>query len=71
MDALLDKAGVEMDIDLSLSLYQQAEQKLVDDVACIPLWSGQNYILVKPYIEGYDLNPMGIVMLNKVAIRSD
>jgi len=70
-DDLLDKAGVEMDIDLSLSLYQQAEQMLVDDVACIPLWFRQNYILVKPYIEGYDLNPMGIVMLNKVAIRSD
>ena len=70
-DDLLDRAGVEMDIDLSLSLYQQAEQMLVDDVACIPLWWGQNYILVKPYIEGYDLNPMGVAMLNKVAIRPD
>ncbi len=71
VDALLEKAGVELDFDLSLALYQQAEQKLVDDAACVPLWFGQNHILVKPYIEGYDLNPMGFAMLNKVSIKPD
>jgi len=69
VDALLERASVEPDSDLSLALYQQAEQKLVDDTACIPLWFGQNYILVKPYISGYDLNPMGFAMLNKVSIK--
>ena len=68
-DALLDKAGVEMDNDLSLALYQQAEQKLVDDVAVIPLFFGKNYILVKPYVKGYSLNPMGFAMLNDVSIE--
>ena len=71
VDALLEEAGVELDFDLSLALYQQAEQKLVDGAACVPLWFGQNHILVKPYIEGYDLNPMGFAMLNKVSIRPD
>ncbi|GAI28656.1 unnamed protein product, partial [marine sediment metagenome] len=33
VDALLERAGVEPDNDLSLALYQQAEQKLVDDSA--------------------------------------
>ncbi|GAH91666.1 unnamed protein product, partial [marine sediment metagenome] len=47
---------------------KEAEQKLVDDSACIPLWFGQNHILVKSYIEGYDLNPMGFAMLNEVSI---
>jgi oligopeptide transport system substrate-binding protein len=69
VDALLDKAGVEMDNDLSLALYQQAEQKLVDDVAVIPLFFGKNYILVKPYVKGYSLNPMGFAMLNDVSIE--
>ncbi len=71
VDALLEKAGVEIDFALSMALYQQAEQKLVDDAACVPLWFGQNHVLVKPYIEGYDLNPMGYAMLNKVSIRPD
>lgn len=69
VDALLEKAGVEQDGELSLALYQQAEQKLVTDAACLPLWFGQNYILVKPYVKGYDLDPSGIVLLNKVSIE--
>ena len=71
VDMLLDSAAVEPDYELSLEQYQQAEQKLIDDAACLPLWSGQNYILVKPYVEGYELNPMGFAMLNKVRIISD
>ncbi|MFC1987642.1 peptide ABC transporter substrate-binding protein [Chloroflexota bacterium] len=69
VDALLERASVELDDKLSLVLYQQAEQILVDDAACIPLWFGQNYILVKPYVKGYDLNPMGIALLNGVSIE--
>ena len=69
VDELLVKAGVEQDRELSLSLYQQAEQKLVADAACLPLWFGQNYVLVKPYVKGYELNPSGIAMLNKVSIE--
>ncbi len=68
VDELLDRAAVEIDSELSLQLYQQAEQKLVSDVACLPLWFGQNYILVKPYVKGYNLNPMGYAMLNEVSI---
>ena len=69
VDALLEKAGLEQDREVSLTLYQQAEQKLVTDAACLPLWFGQNYTLVKPYVKGYDLDPSGIVMLNKVSIE--
>ena len=67
-DTLLEQAGVEMDNDQSLVIYQQAEQMLVDDAAIIPLWFGQNLILVKPYVEGYEPNALGYVMLNKVKI---
>ncbi len=71
VDTLLERAGLESDYELSLSLYQQAEQKLVEDAACLPLWFGQNYILVKPYISGYNLNPMGFAMLNTVSVESE
>ncbi|MBA7680922.1 Periplasmic oligopeptide-binding protein [subsurface metagenome] len=70
VDALLESAGVELDNELSLALYQQAEQKLVEDVACLPLWFGRNFVLVKPYVRGYNLNPMGLVQLNKVSVES-
>ena len=69
VDALLERAGVEQDSSLSLALYQQAEQKLVEDAACLPLWFGQNYILVKPYVKGYNLNPLGFAMLNEVSVE--
>jgi oligopeptide transport system substrate-binding protein len=68
VDAILDKAAVEGDSEKSLEMYQQAEQMLVDDAACLPLWFGKNYILVKPYVKGYELNPMGFVWLNQVSI---
>jgi oligopeptide transport system substrate-binding protein len=66
IDALLDRAAVETDSELSLEMYRQIEQMLVDDAACLPLWFGMNYILVKPHVKGYELNPMGFAMLNKV-----
>jgi oligopeptide transport system substrate-binding protein len=69
VDALLEEAGVEPDTSLSLGLYQQAEQLLVDDAACIPLGFGRNYVLVKPYVKGYNLNPLGFAMLNTVSVE--
>jgi len=71
VDTLLDMAGVETDSELSLELYQQAEQKLVSDAACLPLWFGKNYTLVKPYVKGYNLNPQGLVTLDNVSIERD
>ena len=68
VDALLEKANAEQNTIKSFALYQQAEQIVVNDAACIPLFFGKNYILVKPYVKGYNLNPMGFVMLNKVSI---
>lgn len=69
VDILLEKAGVEQNSELSLALYQQAEQKLIEDAACLPVYFGQSYILVKPYIKGYDLNPLGFVRLNEVSVE--
>jgi oligopeptide transport system substrate-binding protein len=68
VDALLESAGTENHEEVSLELYRQAEQILIDDSACIPLYFGRNYILVKPYIEGYELNALGLVKLSEVYI---
>lgn len=71
VDSLLEQAGLEPDYPRSLELYRQVEQKLVDDAACIPLWFGRNYYLVKPYVNGYHLNPMGFVRLERVSVNPD
>ncbi len=65
VDTLLNQAALAGD---SLNLYRQAEQKLVDDAACLPLSFGKNYTLVRPYVTGYKLNPLGFVALNKVSV---
>lgn len=70
VDALLEEAGVEGDSERSLGLYQQAEQKLVEDAVCLPLYFGQDYTLVKPYVKGYSPNPLGFVRLNEVSVES-
>ena len=69
-DDLLKRAGTEMGEKLSLALYQQAEQKLVDDAAVIPLWFGRNFVLVKPYVKGYQLSPLGLAPLGKVTVEA-
>jgi len=71
LDRLLEMAGTELDSNLSLAVYQQAEQELVEDAACLPLWFGKNHILVKSYVKGYNLNPQGLIMLNDVSIERD
>ena len=70
VDTLLEMAGAELDAGRSLELYQQVEQMLVEDAACLPLWCGKNYILVKPYVKGYRLNAMGFPSLNRVYVEA-
>ena len=69
VDDLLDRAGVEPDKNRSINLYRQAEQKMIDDAACLPLWFGRNYLLVKPYVKNYRVSPLGFAMLNLVSIE--
>lgn len=68
VDALLAQAAVEPDTARMLALYRQAEEMLVEDAACLPLWSGKSYLLVKPYVKGYTPNPLGFVRLEKVEV---
>jgi oligopeptide transport system substrate-binding protein len=68
MDALLEQARVEADPAVRLELYRQAEAAIVNDAACLPLWFGQNYYLVKPYVKGFKPVPMIIPWMKDVWI---
>jgi len=69
VNALLDQAGTEQNEAARLLLYQQAEQKIVDDAACLPLWFGKTYLLVKPYVNNYKLDVQGIPTLKEVTVN--
>ncbi len=69
LDNLLGQAAIEQDTATRLSMYQQAEQEIVNEAPCLPLWFGTNYILVKPYVRGYELNPLGIPDLSQVYVE--
>jgi len=68
LDTLLDQAAIEQDEIARLNMYQQAEQLVVGDAPCLPLFHGSSYILVEPYVKGYELSPLGIPDLSKVYI---
>jgi oligopeptide transport system substrate-binding protein len=69
IDALLEKAAREQNNVQSLAIYQEVEQKLVNDAATLPLRFRQNYTLVKPYVKGYELDASGVVKFNKVSVE--
>ena len=70
VDDLLAQAAVEQDSQTRFELYQEAEQMIIDDAPCLPLWFSQNYVLVKPYVKGYEISPLGIPLLSNVYLES-
>lgn len=69
VDALLEQASIEQDNSHRLGLYQEIEQKIVGDAAVLPLWFGQNYVLVKPYVKGFAFSPLGVPLLSQISLE--
>lgn len=68
-DTLLDLAAVEPDEVARAGLYRQAEDRLLaEDAACLPLWFGRSYLLIKPRVKGYALSPLGYPLLAGVSL---
>lgn len=60
LDALLEQARIERDVNKRIALYQQAEQMIVDDAPVLFTVHWMDYVLVKPYVKGYVLTPIDI-----------
>ena len=69
VDILLEEARIETDAPYRMSLYQQAEQMMVDDAACISLYFDVSYTLVKPYVKDLPLTPLWIPRFQYVSIE--
>jgi len=60
LDSLLEAARVEQDVTKRMTMYQQAEQILVDDAAVLFTTHSLSYELIKPYVKGYVFTPIDI-----------
>ncbi len=69
VDNLLEKARVEVDLETRLGIYREVEELLVEDAACLPLYFGRNYILVKPYVKGFQGSPLLSPWLKYISIE--
>ncbi len=65
---LLNRAAVEKDETQRFALYHQAEQQILADAPVIPLYHDIAYTLVKPYVHGLVMTPMGILDLSTVEL---
>jgi oligopeptide transport system substrate-binding protein len=67
-ESLLQQAAGEVNDEQRLELYRQSQQLVLADAPCLPLTFGSNQVLVKPYVSGYELSPLGIPDLTKVRV---
>ncbi len=68
-DSLVEQARTERDWDVRLGLYQQAEQLLMDDAGIIPLYHTQDFVVVRPHVEGFRMLPVGQPDLTRIMLN--
>ena len=70
VDAVLEEARIEQDVQRRIDLYHNAEEMILADAAWVPLWyQGENFRLVKPYVKNYRVTPMIMPKLRLVRIE--
>ena len=69
VDSLLDSAAIEPDAARRISLYQQAEQLILDDWVAVPLRHSREYLLVQPYVKGFEVTAIGVPQLQNISIE--
>lgn len=70
VDRLLEAADVEPDADLRAQLYLDAQQLILDDAVLIPLYHDVSYTLIRPYVHGLTISPVGILSFEDVWIEN-
>ncbi|NQW16125.1 MAG: hypothetical protein HQ478_01445 [Chloroflexi bacterium] len=69
VDELLDLAAVETDQVGRLELYRQAEALILADFPVLPLIHFRNWLLVKPFVENFELTAPLVFQWNKLIIE--
>jgi ABC-type transport system substrate-binding protein len=71
VDRLLERARTERDTNARYRLYQDAEGQILRDAPWVPLWHSKRYVLVKPYVEGYNPAPVAFPWLRAVSMKTN
>jgi ABC-type transport system substrate-binding protein len=71
VDALLESARTEADPTARLALYQQAEEHILADTASVQVVYPQAYMLVRPYVKGFQLTAVPVVWPALVTIERE
>ena len=68
VDDALSQAAVETDNNKRMSMYADVEARILRDYPAVPLYHSVRYVLVKPYVKGLEITPMGILSLKDVQV---
>lgn len=68
-DQLTNDARVMPNGPDRMKLYQQAEQLALEDAPWVPIYHYNNIILKKPFVEGYRVNPSGVMSFTEVWLK--
>jgi oligopeptide transport system substrate-binding protein len=69
VDALLEAARVESDVETRLALYGDIERQIVADAPAAFLVHSLSAVLVKPHLENYVLTPIGVSQWQNVVVK--
>jgi ABC-type transport system substrate-binding protein len=67
VDRLLDEARADMDPVARIRLYHAAEERIGAASVLIPLYSQSNAYALRPGVQGFTLNPMGLIDFSRVS----
>lgn len=68
VDEALNAAAVEPNVQKRMAMYAQVEERVLKDYPVVPLYHSVRYVLVKPYVRGLKVTPMGILNLKDVRL---
>jgi oligopeptide transport system substrate-binding protein len=68
VDTALDSALSETDAGKRMATYAEIEQRVLQDYPAVPIYHPVSYALVKPYVKGLKVTPLGILSLKNVSI---
>jgi ABC-type transport system substrate-binding protein len=68
-DALFERAITETNDSLRYTLYQQADQVMMNDAPVVPLWYDVAVHLVQPQIESFPANALNLLELRKTKLH--
>ena len=68
LDQLLERARVELDEARREELYRRAERTILDEAAAVPIHHETTHVLVRPWVKGLVITPLGILSYRDVEV---